>query len=177
MPPGAWAVPPRPQPWYPQPPSVSIPPPAPYAQQPLFPVQNVRLPATASPAVSTSQVTPPGLPTSTPVAVSQPLFPVVGNNHTTTQSSTFSAPSLSTSDPSITPALSASVPVDVYSGANTSFISSYQTLGVPGDQMFSFFFPLKNYEWFYDFILYAFTLIFESILRDALFQTSDDFIL
>ncbi|KAI5396808.1 hypothetical protein KIW84_062870 [Lathyrus oleraceus] len=68
--------------WFPQPPAASIPPHVPYAHQPLFPVQNVRppMPSTNSTAFQT-QITPPGLPTSTPsVPVSQPLFPVVGNN-------------------------------------------------------------------------------------------------
>ncbi|KAK7320126.1 hypothetical protein RJT34_04860 [Clitoria ternatea] len=141
VPPNAWAVPPRPQPWFPQPPTVSIPPPAPYTQQPLFPVQNVRppLPATASPVLQT-QITPPGLPTatppglpaSTPIPVSQPLFPVVGNNHTTTQSSTFSAPPLSPSVPPITPVLSTNVlPLDSHISANSS-VTSYQAIGVLG---------------------------------------------
>ncbi|KAL5575306.1 hypothetical protein UlMin_017005 [Ulmus minor] len=45
-PPNPWAVPPRPQPWYPHHPALIVPPPAPlgYAQQPLFPVQNQRPP-------------------------------------------------------------------------------------------------------------------------------------
>ncbi|KAJ1437840.1 Zinc finger, BED-type [Sesbania bispinosa] len=130
VPPNAWAVPPRPQPWFPQPPAASIPPPVPYVQQPLFPVQTVRppLPSTTTPALQT-QITPPGLPTSTPsVPVSQPLFPVVGNNHTTAQSSTFTTAPLSSSVPSITPALSSNVPFD----ANSSVTSSYQAIGVPG---------------------------------------------
>lgn len=139
--PNAWGVvPPRPQPWFPQPPAVSIPPPVPYAQQPLFPVQNVRppLPSTTSPVLQT-QITPPGLPTSTPpVPVSQPLFPVVGNNHTTTQSSPFSAAPLSSSVPSITPVLSSNVPVDAHLGVNSSVTSSYQAIGVPGN-IFLFF--------------------------------------
>ncbi|KAF7808516.1 protein SUPPRESSOR OF FRI 4 isoform X1 [Senna tora] len=131
MPPAGWPIPPRPQPWYPPAPTVSIPPPAPYSQQPLFPVQNVRPPLPATAALSTSQITPPGLPPPTPVSVSQPLFPVVGNNNNATQSSTLSAPSLSPTVPSITPTLSASAPVDAYSGANTSLTNSYQTLGIP----------------------------------------------
>ncbi|KAL1327872.1 protein SUPPRESSOR OF FRI 4 isoform X1 [Arachis hypogaea] len=129
VPPNAWAVPPRPaQPWYPQPPSVSIPPPAPYAQQPLFPVQNVRppLPSTA-PSPLQTQVTPPGMPSSTPsVPVSQPLFPVI-----TTQSSTFSPAPLSSSAPSINPVISSSAPVDSHLGAN-SVVNAYQAIGIPG---------------------------------------------
>ncbi|GAU12855.1 hypothetical protein TSUD_73420 [Trifolium subterraneum] len=135
VPPNAWGVvPPRPQPWFPQPPAVSIPPSGPYAQQPLFPVQNVRppLPSTNSPA-SHIQITPPGLPTSTAsVPVSQPLFPVVGNNHTTTQSSPFSTASLSSSVPSMAPMLSSNVPIDAHLGINSSVTSSYQAFGLPG---------------------------------------------
>ncbi|KAK4440373.1 protein SUPPRESSOR OF FRI 4 [Sesamum alatum] len=46
VPPAGWQVPPRPQPWYPQHPAVSVPPPgqAGLPQQPLFPVHNVRPP-------------------------------------------------------------------------------------------------------------------------------------
>lgn len=137
VPPNAWMVPPRPQPWFSQPPAVSVPPAAPYTQQPLFPVQNVRppLPATA-PALQT-QITPPGLPTSAPVPVSQPLFPVVGNNHTTTQSSTFSAPPLPSSVPSVTSVMSANVPVDTHLSSNSSVTSSYQAIGIPGNLTFS----------------------------------------
>ena len=140
VPPNAWgAIPPRPQPWFPQPPAVSIPPPAPYTQQPLFPVQNVRppLPSTAPPALQT-QVTPPGLPSSSPsVPISQPLFPVVGNNPTTTQTSTFSASPLSSSVPSITPVLSTNAPVDTHLGANSSVTNAYQAIGMPGNLIFS----------------------------------------
>ncbi|CAJ2675990.1 zinc finger protein [Trifolium pratense] len=136
VPPNAWGVvPPRPpQPWFSQPPAVSIPPSVPYAQQPLFPVQNVRppLPSTNSPAPH-NQITPPGLPTSTAsVPVSQPLFPVVGNNHTTTQSSPFSTTPLSSGVPSITPMLSSNVPFDAHLGINSSVTSSYQAFGLPG---------------------------------------------
>lgn len=134
-PPNAWGVvPPRPQPWFPQPPTVSIPPPVQYPQQPLFPVQNVRppLPSTTSPALQ-SQITPPGLPSSTPpVPVSQPLFPVVGNNHMATQSSPFSAAPMSSSVPSIAPGLSSNVPIDAHLGINSSVTSSYQAIGIPG---------------------------------------------
>ncbi|KAK9937229.1 hypothetical protein M0R45_014032 [Rubus argutus] len=96
LPHNGWQVAPRPQPWYPQPPAGSIPPPSAlgYAQQPLFPVQPP-LPTTTSPALQPSHVTPPGLPASMPVPVSQPLFPVVGVNSLPTQSSPFSTPMLS----------------------------------------------------------------------------------
>jgi hypothetical protein len=144
-PPNAWGVvPPRPQPWFPQPPTVSIPPPVQYPQQPLFPVQNVRppLPSTTSPALQ-SQITPPGLPSSTPpVPVSQPLFPVVGNNHMATQSSPFSAAPMSSSVPSIAPGLSSNVPIDAHLGINSSVTSSYQAIGIPGNALFSFLEPL-----------------------------------
>lgn len=101
-PPTAWPFPPRPQPWYPQPPAVSIPPPAPlgYAQQPLFPVQNVRptVPSSAPPTLQPAQIAPPGLPTSAP-PTSQPLFPVGGNNNIPAQNTPFSASLISTSIP------------------------------------------------------------------------------
>ncbi|KAI5382698.1 hypothetical protein KIW84_070210 [Lathyrus oleraceus] len=135
VPPNAWGVaPPRPQQWFPQPPAASIPPPVPYAHQPLFPVQNVRppMPSTNSPAFQT-QITPPGLPTSTPsVPVSQPLFPVVGNNHTTAQSSPFSAAPLSSAVPSVTPVFSSNVPIDAHLGINSSVTSNYQAIGLQG---------------------------------------------
>ncbi|KAJ4702684.1 protein SUPPRESSOR OF FRI 4-like [Melia azedarach] len=127
IPPAGWSVAPRPQPWYPQHPAGSIPPPAHvgFAQQPLFPVQNVRPPlaSTASPALQPAQVVPPGIPSSTPpVPVSQPLFPVV-NNNTATQSSPFSAPIPS----SIPASASAEIkgPVDAHSGGSLTNSHSY----------------------------------------------------
>lgn len=129
VPPAGWPLPPRPQPWFPQPPAVSIPPPAPvgYAQQPLFPVQNVRppLPSSTAPA----QVAPPGLPSSAPpIPVSQPLFPVVNNN--LPQSSPFSAPLPSPNISSSSPA-EVKGSVDVHSGANSSLTTSFHT-SIPG---------------------------------------------
>ncbi|XP_022762593.1 protein SUPPRESSOR OF FRI 4 isoform X2 [Durio zibethinus] len=123
IPPAGWAVPPRPQPWFPQHPAVSVPLSSPmgYVQQPLFPVQNVRPPlavASTSPALQPSQIAPPGLPISTPtLPVSQPLFPVV-NNSVPTQNSSFST-SLPTSVP---PSTSAEVKgsIEVHSNVNTS---------------------------------------------------------
>ncbi|XP_023003038.1 protein SUPPRESSOR OF FRI 4-like [Cucurbita maxima] len=102
--PTAWQVPPRPQPWFPPNSAVSIPPPAPlgYAQPPLFPVQTARppLPVSSTPMLQPPQITPPGLPSTTPsVLVSQPLFPVVSNSHGSTQSSPFPSSSLPTSIP------------------------------------------------------------------------------
>ncbi|XP_009619092.1 protein SUPPRESSOR OF FRI 4 isoform X1 [Nicotiana tomentosiformis] len=126
MPPAGWPVPPRPQPWYPQYPAVSVPPPAPMGlpQQPLFPVQNVRppMPAIAPPTL----VGPPGLPASnTPVPVSQPLFPVVPNNNNLAQSSPFSAPMLSTSVP-LSSAADAKSLIDPNMGNNTPATIGYQ---------------------------------------------------
>ncbi|KAL0363766.1 UNVERIFIED_CONTAM: protein SUPPRESSOR OF FRI 4 [Sesamum calycinum] len=98
VPPAGWQVPPRPQPWYPQHPAVSVPVPgqAGLPQQPLFPVHNVRpsLPSATTPGLQPSlPIAPPGMPASTPsVPVSQPLFPVVPNNNIPPQSSPFSAP-------------------------------------------------------------------------------------
>ncbi|XP_059436311.1 protein SUPPRESSOR OF FRI 4-like [Corylus avellana] len=126
---------------YPQHPAVSVPPPPPlgYAQQPLFPVPNARPPlqSPASSALQPSQITPPGLPVSTPSApVSQPLFPVIVNNNIPTQSSPFSAPVLSTSIMSSSPAeLKGSI--DPHSGANALVTSNYQAPNIPGG-------PLSN---------------------------------
>ena len=132
--PAGWTVSPRPQPWFPQHPSVSAPPSAPmgYMQQPLFPVQSVRPPlavASTSPALQPSHIALPGLPTTTTVPVSQPLFPVV-NNNLPTQSSPFSA-SLPTSVP---PSTSAEVKgsIEVHSSVNTSVTGSYQAANIPG---------------------------------------------
>ncbi|KAG6639495.1 hypothetical protein CIPAW_10G104800 [Carya illinoinensis] len=129
----AWQVPPRPPPWYPQHSAVSVPPPPlGYAQQPLFPVQNMRppLPST-SPALQPSQVTPPGLSVSTSGPVAQPLFPVVGNNNIPTQSSPFSAPMLSASITSSTPT-EVKGSIEVHSIANATVTSNYQAASIPG---------------------------------------------
>ncbi|KAF4381899.1 hypothetical protein G4B88_024301 [Cannabis sativa] len=104
VPPNAWPNPHRIQHWYPQSPAVSMPQSAPlvgYAQQPLFPVQNVRppMPSSAPPSLQPVQMTP-GMPTSAPpITVSQPLFPVGGNNNLPAQNLTFSTQVLSTSIP------------------------------------------------------------------------------
>ncbi|XP_024199657.1 protein SUPPRESSOR OF FRI 4 isoform X1 [Rosa chinensis] len=129
MPHNGWQVAPHPQPWYPQPLAVSVPPPSGmgYSQQPLFPVQPP-LPSTTSPGLQSSHVTPPGLPASMhPVPVSQPLFPVVGVNNLPTQSSPFSAPMLSTNNPS-NPLGS----MDAHQGARTSIPNSYHASNIPG---------------------------------------------
>ncbi|XP_062096499.1 protein SUPPRESSOR OF FRI 4 [Humulus lupulus] len=103
VPPNAWPI-PRLQHWYPHSTAVSIPQSAPlggYAQQPLFPVQNVRppMPSSVPPALQPVQMNP-GLPTSAPpIPVSQPLFPVGGNNNVPTQNVAFSTSVLSTSIP------------------------------------------------------------------------------
>ncbi|XP_065853609.1 protein SUPPRESSOR OF FRI 4 isoform X2 [Euphorbia lathyris] len=123
VPPAGWAV-PRPQPWFSQPPAVSMQPPTPagYAQQPLFPVQNVRppLPPATSSALQSSQIIPPGLPSSTlSVPISQPLFPVVTNNLPP-----FSIPLSSINVP---PSNLTEGSVDVNSGANSSLTTLYHT--------------------------------------------------
>ncbi|KAK3032127.1 hypothetical protein RJ639_035937 [Escallonia herrerae] len=135
VPPGGWQVPPRPQPWFPQYPAVSVPPPAPLGmvQQPLFPVQNVRPPISSTvppglqPPVS---IAPPGLPASSPsLPVPQPLFPVVANNNVPTQSSPFSASMLSTSIP-----LGSAEPkslIDPHT-SNNIMASSYHASGFQG---------------------------------------------
>ncbi|XP_064987602.1 protein SUPPRESSOR OF FRI 4-like isoform X1 [Musa acuminata AAA Group] len=79
MPP-TWPLPAaQPQPWFRPPLAVSVPPPVVAPQQPLFPVQNVTAPMTSTSAPglqSPLQAGPPGLPSSAPPAVSQPLFPI-----------------------------------------------------------------------------------------------------
>ncbi|GLT52382.1 hypothetical protein SLA2020_257290 [Shorea laevis] len=143
VPPAGWPVPPRPQPWFPQHPAVSVPPaPIGYAQQPLFPVQSVRPPmpvsSTTSPALQPSQIAPPGLPASTPPGLSastppgsvpQPLFPVVSNN-VPTHSLPFSAPFPT----SIPPTSSAEVKStsDAQSSVNAAMTSTYQAATIPG---------------------------------------------
>lgn len=135
VPPTGWAVPPRPQPWFPQHPAVSVPPSAPmgYVQQPLFPVQGVRptLPVVStSTALQPSQIAPPGLPTSTPpLPVSQPLFPVV-NNNVPTQSSPFSTSLPTSVQPSTTAEVKGSI--EVHSSVNTSVPGSYHAANISG---------------------------------------------
>ncbi|ONK76315.1 uncharacterized protein A4U43_C03F26310 [Asparagus officinalis] len=108
--PPRWPVATQPQPWFP-PPAVSVPPiPAGLApQQPLFPIQNVGASLTATNTPGTQQpfqVGPPGLSTSTPLSVSQPLFPIgVSASNTPAQSSPFLSSThpgaLSSSSPTI----------------------------------------------------------------------------
>ncbi|KAF5192696.1 Bub3-interacting and glebs motif-containing protein [Thalictrum thalictroides] len=136
VPPPGWPIPPRPQPWYPQHSAVSLPPGAPVglAQQPLFPIQNVRPPLSSatSPALAPSYpITPPGLPSSTPaISVSQPLFPVSGNHAIPSQSSAFPASAISASISSSSPSEPKN-PGDMYSNFNNSATNIY-TPNIPG---------------------------------------------
>lgn len=133
-PPAGWQIPPRPQPWYPQHPnvSVSLPGQAGLPQQPLFPVHNIRppMPSTAPTALQPSlPITPPGMPATPPVPVSQPLFPVVPNSNNPSQSSPFSAPMPPMSLPLSSPS--------EMKNAETLFggtlpTNSYRTSGSPG---------------------------------------------
>ncbi|XP_022847906.1 protein SUPPRESSOR OF FRI 4-like isoform X2 [Olea europaea var. sylvestris] len=131
MPAGRWPVLPRPQPWYPQNPAVSVPPPAPMTQQPLFPVQNARPPvppATSAVLQQSMPNTPPGMSAASPVPVSQPLFPVVPINNFP-QNSPFSAPM-----PPNSIALSSSAGLnsaDPNMGSYTSATNSYHGSGTP----------------------------------------------
>ena len=130
LPHNGWQVAPRPQPWYPQPPAVSVPPPTGlgYSQQLLFPVQP-SLSSTTTPGLQSSHVNPPGLSASLhPVPVSQPLFPVVGVNNLPTQSSPFSAPSNPLG------------PMDAHHGARPSIPSSYHASNIPGLIFYLFLF-------------------------------------
>ncbi|XP_047319024.1 protein SUPPRESSOR OF FRI 4-like isoform X2 [Impatiens glandulifera] len=92
MPPSGWQVPPRPQAWFSQNPTVSLPSAPLGVQQPLFPTQTVRPPVlSAMPTVQPSMaVVLPMIPSIPPaVSVSQPLFPVFANNSITSQSAPF----------------------------------------------------------------------------------------
>ncbi|CAH9145736.1 unnamed protein product [Cuscuta epithymum] len=132
MPRAGWAAPPRPQLWYQQYPAVSVPPPPPMSlpQQPLFPVQNVRLPVPSNASPTTIQpsfaITPPGMQASTSAStVSQPLFPVVLPNVNPSQSSPFSAPKLPTSSSSeVQSAVNSNLP------SSTLAVNGYQAAGV-----------------------------------------------
>ncbi|KAL1537546.1 protein SUPPRESSOR OF FRI 4-like isoform X1 [Salvia divinorum] len=131
-PPVGWQIPPRPQPWYPQHPAVSVPFPgqAGMPQQPLFPVHNIRssVPSTAPPGLQpTFPVTPPGMPAATP-PVPQPLFPVIPNINIPPQSSPFSAPI-----PSMSLPLSSSTEIKSAESqfGGTLAANNYQTLGTP----------------------------------------------
>ncbi|KAK1325035.1 hypothetical protein QJS10_CPA01g00643 [Acorus calamus] len=122
LPPAGWPMPARSQPWFAQRP-VTVPPvPMGMApQQPLFPIQNVRPPMTPMTAATSFQINPPGLP-STPVAVSQPLFPIATNTNAPIQSAPFSSTSISSSIPSTAPA-DLKNPVDINSSTVTSTAS------------------------------------------------------
>lgn len=152
VPPAGWQV-PRPQPWFPQPPTVSMAPPTPagYVQQPLFPVQNVRPPLITS---TSSQIIPPGLPSSTlSVPVSQPLFPVVSNN--LPQSLPYSTPLSSINVPSSNLTEGS---VAVHSGANNSLTTLYHTPGASGLNWCSLWTNINlNFQYIFSLILASFT--------------------
>ncbi|KAL8508641.1 hypothetical protein ACS0TY_019041 [Phlomoides rotata] len=131
-PPAGWQVPPRPQPWYSQHPAVSTPSPgqAGLPPQPLFPLQNIRphVPSATAPVLQPSlSVAPPGMPATTPVPVSQPLFPVVPSNNIPPQSSPFSAPM----PPMSLPLSSSSEMNSAPQFGSTLPINSYLTSGIP----------------------------------------------
>ncbi|KAK1281107.1 hypothetical protein QJS04_geneDACA021141 [Acorus gramineus] len=115
-------MPARPQPWFAQRTVTVSPVPMGMApQQPLFPIQNVRPPMTPMTAATSFQINPPGLP-STPVAVSQPLFPIATNTNVPIQSAPFSSTSIPSSIPSTAPA-DFKNPVDINSSTVTSTAS------------------------------------------------------
>ncbi|XP_072995404.1 protein SUPPRESSOR OF FRI 4 isoform X1 [Typha latifolia] len=93
MQPPGWPIPHRPQSWFPPQQAVPVPPVSTglAPQQPLFPIQNAASSLTSSSASGLQpsfQVGPPGLPSSTPSPLSQPLFPI---GTTAAQSSPFLA--------------------------------------------------------------------------------------
>lgn len=124
-PPAGWPIPPRPQPWFPPNPAVTLPPGAPVSlvQQPLFPIQSVKPQLSSATPPPSFPITPPGL--ATPVPVSQPLFPVSGSNNLSTQNSPFASSAIPSSS------------ADIYSGSNGSaiqggsFISSHSYASGP----------------------------------------------
>ncbi|KAL9271665.1 SUPPRESSOR OF FRI 4-like protein [Drosera capensis] len=128
VPPMGWQV-PRPQPWYPGFPGVSVPPAPPVLmpQQPLFPVQNVPPPLTTSaPHVPhpTFPVNLPGVLSSPASAPSQPLFPVLTANSMPNQNT-------SANPPLAPPPLSSSSLDEIrsagmtYSNAATNMVNGY----------------------------------------------------
>ncbi|GAB2227262.1 hypothetical protein Droror1_Dr00009077 [Drosera rotundifolia] len=128
VPPMGWQV-PRPQPWYPGFPGVSVPPAPPVLmpQQPLFPVQNVPPSLTTSaPHVPqpTFPVNPPGVLSSPASAPSQPLFPVATANSMPNQNT-------SANPPLAPPPLSSSSLDEIrsagttYSNAATNMVNGY----------------------------------------------------
>ncbi|XP_042478816.1 protein SUPPRESSOR OF FRI 4-like isoform X2 [Macadamia integrifolia] len=136
VPPSGWPAPPRPQPWFPPHPAVSVTPAAPVgvAQQPLFPIQTGQPPLSSitSPQQPPFPITPPGLPSSTQlVPISQPLFPISGSATAVTHSSPFSAPVLSMTIPPSTPTELKSL-IDTYLSANSSTGNSYHNPTVQG---------------------------------------------
>nr|GEV69020.1 protein suppressor of FRI 4 isoform X2 [Tanacetum cinerariifolium] len=115
VPRAGWPGPPRPQQWYPQNPAGSVPPaPLGMMPQPLFPVQAMRPPisTTGPPGLQPSYpVAPPGLPTSSPSVVSQPLFPVLASsNGMPTPGSAYSSATLTASVPLNSPPDSMNMP-------------------------------------------------------------------
>ncbi|KAL6003817.1 hypothetical protein ACLOJK_004363 [Asimina triloba] len=136
-----WQIPPRPQPWFPLQPPVSAPPPVASMglpqQQPLFPIQNVNIPAPTStlslkPSFS---VNPPGLSSTPPIPpVSQPLFPITTNNSSPAQGSPFSAvpPSLQSTSPT-----QFKSPTEANPASNASVACSYPASSVQGGIPFS----------------------------------------
>lgn len=126
-PPG-WPV-PRPQPWFPPHPAVSVPPPAPLglAQRPLFPIQNVT-PPLSSATLQSFQTTPPGPLSSSTTPVSQPLFPVIGTS-IPSQNSQVTAAALSAPITSSTPS---ELNNPSYSSSNTSMVNGYHAPNIQG---------------------------------------------
>lgn len=124
----AWQV-PR-QPWYPP---GSVPPGA-LPQQPLFPVQNIN-PLSTSPAPPQLpfQTNPSGLnPSSAPLPVSQPLFPVGATASIPNQSLTATPPPLAAS-------MSANLqgdsktPAAAYPNAHFNAMNNFQVSAIPGN--------------------------------------------
>ncbi|KAI3989965.1 hypothetical protein MKX01_003668 [Papaver californicum] len=140
VPPPGWPIPPRPQHWFPQqhPSLVSMPHMPPMGltqvQQPLFPLQNVKPSlgsTTSSPAIPPPlHITSPGLSSPAPSQpVSQPLFPVSGNNIATSiQSSPFSTSAISATTP-VSSSLELRNSVDIYTSVN---VNSYNNPNIQG---------------------------------------------
>ncbi|KAG6468643.1 hypothetical protein ZIOFF_073332 [Zingiber officinale] len=127
----------QPQPWFPQV-SVPVTPAVVVPQQPLFPIPNPTTPliSTSAPLIeSPLQAGPPGLPTSIPAMVSQPLFPINNPAGVPSQSSPFLATSTTIISSSSLTMLSGAV--DANSTSNTSTGGGYVTPNDPDGNLYA----------------------------------------
>lgn len=141
--PPSWPIPPRPLSWFPRQPPIPVPPAQTVLppQQPLFPIQNVTPPLTSTSAPglhSSLQVGLPGLPSSTPASVSQPLFPINSTSNVPAQSSPFLTNTLPASIASSSPTVFKG-PADTNSISNTPATSGYPSQSNQGNKYIPIF--------------------------------------